>query len=133
MPDDKPLQQQYHEEVEALKADGLSNADAIRAVAQRHNKKENAVRGGIHQYRNRQSGNGASATPRRRGRAGGARSVDELVAGARQSLEEALTLIDREVDEARQTLDAAQAHYDSVQAAVAERRSDIESKLQALS
>ena len=49
MADDKSLGQTYYEEVEALKAHGTSNADAVREVAKKHHKKDNAVRGGIHQ------------------------------------------------------------------------------------
>ncbi len=43
---DKTLGQQYHEAVEALKANGTSNADAIRKVAEDFGKEVNAVRGG---------------------------------------------------------------------------------------
>src|ERR687889_518934 len=60
----KTLGQQYHEEVEALKAQGKSNADAIREVAAKHGKKENAVRGGLHQYKSKPNG-GEPRTSRR--------------------------------------------------------------------
>src|ERR1700733_14036653 len=61
----KTMGQTYYEEVEALKAGGLPNADAVRQVAESHGKNENAVRGGIHQYKSRHVNGNASAAPRR--------------------------------------------------------------------
>jgi len=130
MADDKPLGQQYHEAVEAKKKDGMSNADAVRTVADEYGKELNAVRGGIHQYKSRHL-DGSSPTTRRSRRR--APSVDDLMGLAKQSLEEALVLIDREVAEAKAELDAAQARYDQVVASVKDRKSDVESKLKALS
>lgn len=43
-----------------------------------------------------------------------------------------LALVDREVDEAKSALDAAQARYDEVVAGVKDRKADIEKKLKAL-
>lgn len=128
--DGKTLGQQYYEEVEALKAEGVSNADAIRQVAAKHDKKENAVRGGLHQYRSKRDG-GMSSAPRR-GRSAAPLSVDDLLANARQSLEQAAALIDEEVSEAKAALDAAQTRYDEVVSAVKERKADIDKKLKAL-
>src|SRR5580765_7590019 len=127
MADTKTLSQTYYEEVEALKATGVSNADAMREVAKKHNKTENAVRGAIYQYRNRQGGTGAP----RRGRKSG-QTVEDLVAGARQALEQALALVDREVDEAKAALDAAQARYDEAMAGVKDKKAEIQKKLKAL-
>lgn len=130
MAEEKSLSQQYYEEVEALKASGTSNADAIRQVAEKHGKKENAIRGGIHQYKSRHlDGNGSSSSRRRRAAA----SVEDHLASARQSLEQALALVDREVEEAKAALDAAQARFDEVTASVKDRKADIEKKLKALS
>lgn len=126
----KSLAQTYYEEVEALKADGISNADAIRQTAEKHGKKENAVRGGIHQYKSRHiDGNGSAP---RRARRGTSTSVEDYLASAKQSLESALALVDREVEQAKTALDAAQAHYDEVVAGVKDKKADIEKKLTAL-
>jgi hypothetical protein len=125
----KTLGQQYYEEVEALKTEGVTNAEAIRQVAAQHGRKENAVRGGLHQYKSKLNG-GDPSTPRR-SRATTA-SVEDLVASARQSLERALVLIDQEVAEAKTALDAAQAHYDEVVANVKDKKADVEKKLKAL-
>jgi hypothetical protein len=128
--DTKPLGQRYYEEVEALKTEGASNADAIRQVAKKYNKKENAIRGGLNQYRRAHVAGGDE--PRRSRRRASVASVDDYVAMARQSLESAQALIDREVDEAKARLDEAQAHYDEVVSSVQERKADIEQKLKAL-
>lgn len=129
MADDKPLSQKYYEEVEALKSSGVTNAEAIRQVAEKYGKKENAVRGGIHQYKSRHvDGNGSAPGRRRRPTV----SVEDHLASARQSLEQALALIDKEVDDAKAALDAAQARYDEAVASVKDKKSDIEKKLKAL-
>lgn len=130
MADTKTLGQTYYEEVEALKQDGLTNADAVRAVAKKRGKEENAIRGGIHQYR-RTHIDGGSTTNRIRRRA--KVTADDFVANARQALEDALRLIDRDVDDAKAALDEAQANYDKAVASVAERKNDIEKKLNAWS
>jgi uncharacterized protein YoaH (UPF0181 family) len=125
----KPLSQQYYEQVEKLKAGGMSNADAVRQVAKEHGKKENAVRGGINQYK-RIHLDGGGSSPRRARRGG--RGVDDYLASARQSLETALGLVDREVEDAKAALDSAQARYDEVVASVKDRKADIQRKLKAL-
>jgi transposase-like protein len=126
---DKPLGQVYYEEVEALKASGLSNADAVREVASKHGKKENAVRGGIHQYKSRHVGTSAPAAKRSRRTA---TTVDDYFTTARKALEDALSLVDREVDEAEAALAAAKARYDEVVGSVKDRKADIERRLAAL-
>lgn len=126
----KTLSQQYYEAVEALKAGGTSNADAVRKVAADFGKEVNSVRGGIHQYKTKLSGGAASAAGRGRRRA--AETVDDHMAIARSALEAALALIDSEVDQAKQALDAAQARYDEVSASVADRKAEVQKKLKAL-
>lgn len=49
----KSVGQSYFEEVEAIKATGVSNADAVRVVAARYDRGEMTVRTGIHQYKKR--------------------------------------------------------------------------------
>jgi hypothetical protein len=126
--------QTYYEEVEALVAGGMKNADAIRQTADKHGATENAVRGGIFQYKKAHVNGGSSGptTTVRRLRQKEA-SYDELLATARQALEAADALIDKEVNEAKDALDAAQARYDEVLASVKERKADIQKKLHALS
>lgn len=127
---DKTLGQTYYEEAEALKAEGMKNADAVREVANKHGKTENAVRGSIYQYTSKHLDGGS--TPRSRGSRKSAQSVDDLVAGARQALEQALALVDREVEEAKAVLDTAQARYDEIVAGVKDKKADIQKKLKAL-
>lgn len=127
----KSLGQTYYEEVEVLKAKGVSNADAIRAVAEKYGKNENAIRGGLHQYKSKHVDGGGGTTTRRT-RRGGAPSVDDLMASAKQSLESALAIVDAEVEQAKTALDAAQVRYDEAVASVKDRKADIEKKLKAL-
>lgn len=128
---DKTKAEQYHEAVEALKADkGVSNADAIREVANKQGVSENAVRGSLYQHRNKLNG-GAPSTGRR-GRRAAANTVEDELATARGAVERALALIDREVSEAKAALDAAQAHYEQVSGSVKDRKADLEQKLKAL-
>jgi hypothetical protein len=132
MADGKPMGQTYYDEVEALKAKGTTNAEAIRQVAQKYGKNENAVRGGIHQYKSRHVEGGTPATARRTRRSTSV-SVDDYVADARKALEAALDLIDQEVKEAKAALDSAQARHDEIVASVKQRKADLQKKLAALS
>lgn len=127
----KSLAEQYYEAVEGLKQGGMSNAEAIRKVAADFGKEENAIRGGTHQYKKKLEG-GGTASSGGRGRRKAVATVEDHLASARRSLEEALHLVDREVDQAKQALDAAQARYDEVTASVKDRKTDIEKKLKAL-
>lgn len=130
MTEKKTLSQQYYEEAEALKANGTSNAEAIRQVAKKHGKKENAVRGGINQYKTKHLDGGA-ATGSRRGRRKPT-SVDDLLGDARAKVEAAIALIDQEVEEAESALGEAQARSDEVTKSVDNRRADLKQKLAAL-
>ena len=129
---DKSVGQTYYEEVETLNAGGMKNADAVREVAKKYDKNENAVRGGIHQYKKSHLDGGASTTITRRSRRARAVTVDDYLANARKALEDALALIDQEVNEAKAALDAAQARYEHAVASVKGKKADIEKKLAAL-
>lgn len=129
--DNKTLAQQYHEAVEALKATGMSNADAVRKVAEDFGKEVNSVRGGIHQYTKKLNG-GTVTSSTGRSRRAAVTSVEDHLANARNSVEEALLLIDREVETAKSALETAQSHFETVSAGVKERKADLEKKLRAL-
>ena len=130
--DGKSMGQTYYEEVEALVAGGMKNADAVRQVADKYGKNENAVRGGIFQYKKAHVDGGGATTTTRRSRRRATLSVDDYVANARKALEAARDLIDDEVEQAKSELEAAQARYDEVVASVKDRKADIEKKLKAL-
>jgi predicted nucleic acid-binding Zn-ribbon protein len=141
MSEDKSMGQTYYEEVEELKQGGMSNADAVREVAKKHGKKDNAVRGGIHQYRARYIDGGGTATGTvRRTRHKAEPSVDDFVANARKNMEDALAAVDREplrlkaeVEELKSELAAAEAAYDQAVAAAKDKKVELEKKLKALS
>ena len=120
-------------ESKALKAEGLSNVDAIRKVAEESGKKENAVRANQHQYRQKLEGGGSPGTPRRRSALKlPALTAESAVAQAKQLLEQALAAIDGEVEAAKTELDAVQAHYDELVASVKDRKEDLERKIEGL-
>jgi hypothetical protein len=138
--DDKPLGQQYHEAVEALKSEGMGNADAIREVASRFGKEVNAIRGGIFQYKKAHGAGGSTSTTVRRVRKKAEATVDDLLANARKAIEDALALVDREPEDLQSTvqrlqreLDAAQSRYEEAVAAAKGKKAELEKKLKALS
>jgi hypothetical protein len=129
----KSMGQTYYEEVEALKVSGVTNAEAVRQVAETHGKPVGSIRGGIHQYKARWIAGGTAPTGNgNNSRRRQAVSVDDLVGQARGAVESALLMIDREVEEARVQQEAAKQHYEQIQASVAERKADLEKKLKAL-
>lgn len=139
MSEDKSLGQTYHEEVEELKAQGVTNADAVRQVAQKYDKKENAVRGGIHQYKTRHIDGTGTATVRRTRRKAES-SVDDFLASARKSVGDALALVEREPEQLKANIErlknevaAAEAHYEQAVAAAKDKKIDLQKRLKALS
>lgn len=141
MSEDKSLGQVYYEEVEELKAQGVPNADAVRQIAQKYDKKENAVRGGIHQYKARHiSGDGSATGTVRRARRKAEASVDDLLASARKSIEDALALVEREPEQLKANIErlknevaAAEARYEQAVAAATDKKAELQRKLKALS
>ena len=124
--------QTYHEEVEDLKKQGVSNADAIREVAKTHRANENAVRGGIHQYKRSRGITSTSTSQRGSRTAHAAKTFDDFIAQARQALLNAREHVHSEVRDAETELQAAQKRFDEVKASVDDRLADIEKKLKAL-
>lgn len=132
---DKTEAQIVYERIEELIAGGLSNAEAIRRVAEERGKKENAVRANQHQHRQKLQAGGAPSRATRRGRPGAKPqelTVEGALAQARAVLEKALAGIDGEVDAAKAELDSAQARYDELVAGVKARKAELERKIKAL-
>jgi len=124
-----------YERIEELTGSGTRFADAVRTVAEERGKKENAVRANYYNHKKKLDG-GTSSSPRSRGRSRATAqplSVDNALAQAKALLEEALANIDREVETARAEVDTAQARYDELVASVADRKSELETKIAALS
>lgn len=126
--------QRVYERIEALTAEGLTNADAIRKVAEESGKKENAVRANQHQHRQKLRGGAAAPTSRGRGRMAkkAEATAGDAIAQARALLEGALAGLDRRVDDAKSALDAAQEHYDEVVASIKAEKAELEQKIKAL-
>jgi hypothetical protein len=130
--DAKSMGQTYYEEVEALKASGVPNSNAVHQVAEQHGKTDTAVRGAIYQYKTRHVGGNGTAPSGGRSRKQPL-GVDGLMAQARSSVEEALALIDKEVEDARLAVESAKAHYEEKRSSVKTRKTELEKKLAALS
>lgn len=130
MPDTKTEAQIVYERIEELKAYGMSNADAIRQVAQERGKKENAIRANQHQHRRKLQGGSATSSPR--GRRRKTPTPTDPIAEARAILERALQDDDAEVTAAKAELDAAQARYDEAVNRATERKAELEKKIAAL-
>jgi uncharacterized protein YoaH (UPF0181 family) len=129
--------QVVYERIEELKREGMSNAEAIRAVTAERGKKENAVRANQHQYRQRlKATGGAAVRPARSGRGRIAKSlvvsVEDTLAQARGVLEAALTEIDGEVEAAKADLGIAQARYNAVLASAQVRKAELKARLKTL-
>lgn len=139
MAESKSMGQAYYEEVEELKIQGVANADAVRQVAQKYDKKENAVRGGLHQYKSRHVNGGTPTTSPRRSRRSSP-SVDDYLASARKSIEDALALLDEEplrlseeIERLKNEVAAAEARYEQAVATAKDKKAELEKKLKALS
>lgn len=134
MPTTKPTEAQIvYERIEELVAGGMSNADAIRAVADERGKQVNAVRANQHQYRKKLEG-GAAPSGRGRGRSAkrAAPTASDAVAEARAALERGLAGLDGQVEKAKKALDAAQRAYDEAVAKVKQERAELEAKIKVL-
>ncbi len=128
---DKPLAQQYYEKVETLKSKGMKQADAIRQVAQELGKNEQAVRGGIHQYKAKLDG--ARKVPSSDGqRAPKTKTFDSYMNQAREILETARAVLEADVREAQANLDAAQNAYNDAVRIRDEKLIEVDAKLKAL-
>ena len=131
--DSKSEAQAVYEDVEALKSKGMSNADAVRKVAEERGKTVNAVRANVHQHRKKAGIAPPSGRRSPRGRKPAAVTVQGAVQQATDVLQQALSGIDSEVQAAKSELDAAQARYDQLVESVAERKAELERKIAALS
>jgi uncharacterized protein YoaH (UPF0181 family) len=126
--------QVVYERIEALKAEGFSNADAIRRVAEERGKTVNAVRANQHQHRQK-VGDRSGARPTRRSlshKASKPMSVQDAVTQARRVLQQALDGLDSEIVSAKADLDAAQTRYDLLISSMKDRKRELETKIKAL-
>jgi uncharacterized protein YoaH (UPF0181 family) len=118
--------QKTYDRIEELKAGGISNAEAIKKVAEESGKSENTVRANQYQHRKKLDGGGGSRRTRRI-------SPENAVSQARELLTKALQAIDADVAKAEVDLKAAQERYDNAVASVADRKLELQRKIDALS
>jgi hypothetical protein len=126
----KTQAEQTYEAINRLMEGGMSMAEAVRKLATQQGKKENAVRGNY--YNHRRKVEGTNRAPSRQSRATKTTSVDDAVAGAKRILEQALTAIDQEINNAKRDLDAAKARHDALMKSVNQRKSTLQRKVAAL-
>lgn len=117
--------QEVYERVEALVASGAKKADAFRQVAEEYGQSFNAMRGAY--YAHTRSLGGAPSTPRRpRGNA-----VDPIES-ATIVLQKAIDNIDSEIEAAKTRADEAKAEYERLRDTAKERKTAIQTKIDAL-
>jgi len=115
-----------------LMSGGTSMADAVRKVGANTGKKEGAIRANYYNHKKKLDV-GATTTGRRGGPKAEAMTVDGALAQARALLEQVVTGIDRQLDDAKAELDAAQTRYDQLAESGNDRKAELQQKIKALS
>jgi hypothetical protein len=116
--------QDIYDRVEAVAAEGHSKKEAHEIVAGEFGMKPSSIRGAVYQAR---KANGQ--TGRRRVRE---TTTEGAVASAVETLEAARDAIDEEVDHAKERADEATREYKALKESAADRRAEIETKIEAL-
>lgn len=117
--------QDIYERVEALAREGLSKKEAHERVAEEFGMKPSSIRGAVYQAR---KANGQAG--RRRVRE---TTTEGAVASAVETLERSLAAIDEEIDHAKERADEATAEFKALKESAADRKAEIEAKIEALS
>jgi hypothetical protein len=119
--------QEVYEKVEALIASGSKKADAFRQAADELGQPFNSIRGAYYTH-TRTLGGTPGARPARRREPTPADPIE----AATSVLNQALEVIDEQVETAKQRADEAQAAYAELRDGAQERKALIEAKIQAL-
>jgi uncharacterized protein YoaH (UPF0181 family) len=122
-----------YERIEALKAKGLRNAEAVRIVAEERGKSENAVRANQYSYRKKLRETAVSGYRGGRSATSQVLTVDGAIAQAVGTLERAMAAIDGEVEAAKAEFEAAQSRYDELVVSAKDRKAELAAKIKALS
>jgi hypothetical protein len=117
--------QEVYERVEALVASGVKKADAFRQVAEEYGREFNSIRGAY--YAHTRTLGTTSPNPRRREKA-----PSDPIESALSVLERAIEAIDDEVGIAKSRVDDAKAAYEQLRDTAGERKTAIQSKIDAL-
>ncbi|HEY8083513.1 MAG TPA: hypothetical protein VIE64_08195 [Solirubrobacterales bacterium] len=121
---DKSKSQEIYERVEAVvKEQGIPKKDAQVIVGKEFGMKPSSIRGAEYQAR-KELGLTRSRVQET--------TPDDAVASAIVTLERARDAIDDEVDAAKDRVDEAKAEYDALKDSAANRKAEIESKIEAL-
>jgi septal ring factor EnvC (AmiA/AmiB activator) len=116
--------QEVYERVEALVASGVEKADAFRQVADEYGREVNSMRGAYYAHTRTLGGSPKRSSKRQT-------EVDPI-ASATSVLEEALEAIDADVSAAKERADDAKAEYEHLRDTAKERKTDLQTKIDAL-
>lgn len=124
--------QQTYERIEALKSEGMSQPDAIRKLAEEYGQSTDSVRGAYYTGRKQATGE-AAATPRSaRPRQQRETTDTDAIGWAVATLENAITSIESEVEQARVRAVEAKAEYESISKSAGPRIETIRAKIAVL-
>jgi hypothetical protein len=112
--------------VKALVDGGMSQADAVKKVAEDHGCAVNTVRGAMYRAAN-PSGSTSKNSPRK------PKTPADPVAAARAIFEEALANVDKEIEELKVAADAAVAAHKAAKANAADKRAELKKRIASLS
>ena len=121
--------QEIYERVESLVAQGVKKAEAFRQVAEEYQQPFNSMRGAY--YAHTRSLGDQPSLPRERTARTRKQPVDP-VASAISILTDAITAIDKEIDTARERAEQAQAAYEQLLETAEERKTALQTKIEAL-
>lgn len=116
--------QDIYDRVEAVAAEGHSKKEAHAIVAKEFSMRPSSIRGAVYQAR---KANGETGPRRVR-----ETTTEGAVASAVATLEQAREAIDNEVDHAKERADEATREYNALKDSAADRKSQIETKIEAL-
>jgi hypothetical protein len=123
--------QEIYEKVEALVAQGVKKADAFRQVAEEFGQPFDSMRGSYYTYVRSLNPDAPKGAGRARGGRKERTPVDPI-ASATALLEQAIEMIDHELDTAREKAEQAQADYEGLIASAQERKDHLQGKIDSL-
>jgi hypothetical protein len=123
--------QEIYERVNELVAQGSKKADAFREVAEEYKQPFNSMRGAYYAHQRTLTGDTPTSPRERTARTRNKQPIDPI-ASATSILSDAITLIDEEIETARQKAEDAEAAYQQLLETAEERKTTLQTKIDAL-
>ena len=117
--------EEVHQRVDALVAQGVTKADAVRQLAEEYGQPVKSLQGAYYGFARK--GNGGKGRSRRR-----ETTPADALEDAKAVLVRALEAIDDEIVAAKERMDEAKAEHEAMKASATERKQAIQAKLDAL-